>query len=126
MPGTISASVTVSQPFSNARVSVSASAATVPTANKADADARPGRGGRPRRRAPGDRHRGSNETGEAEERKHVVAARHHHQRSGDEKRNQRHGGNAVDRIRHGVGSEAEARYDQRGGKRERDDRIEHM
>ena len=46
MPGTISASATVSQPFSSAKVSASASAATVPVANSAPAAARPGRGSR--------------------------------------------------------------------------------
>ena len=45
MPGTISASATVSQPFSSAKVSVSASAATAPVANSALAAATPGRGG---------------------------------------------------------------------------------
>ena len=46
MPGTISASATVSQPFSSAKVSASASAATVPVAKIAPAPAMPGRGAR--------------------------------------------------------------------------------
>ena len=46
MPGTISASATVSQPFSSAKVSASASAATAPVAKIALAAAKPGRGAR--------------------------------------------------------------------------------
>ena len=46
MPGTISASATVSQPFSSAMVSASASAATAPVAKIALAAASPGRGAR--------------------------------------------------------------------------------
>jgi hypothetical protein len=46
MPGTINASATVSQPFSSAMVSASASAAIAPVANSAPAAARPGRGAR--------------------------------------------------------------------------------
>ena len=46
MPGTISASATVSQPFSSAIVSASASAATAPVANTAAEAASPGRGAR--------------------------------------------------------------------------------
>ena len=46
MPGTIRASATVSQPFSSAKVSASASAAIEPVAKIAAADALPGRGSR--------------------------------------------------------------------------------
>ncbi len=46
MPGTISASATVSQPFSSAKVSASASDATAPVAKTAAEAARPGRGSR--------------------------------------------------------------------------------
>jgi hypothetical protein len=47
MPGAISASPTVSQPVSSAKVRVSASAAADPAACSAAADATPGRAGRP-------------------------------------------------------------------------------
>ena len=69
-PGTISASATVSQPFSSAMVSASASAATAPVAKIAAAAALPGRGSRrlsalgrdreqrgEQQREPGKRHR---------------------------------------------------------------------
>ena len=46
VPGTIRASATVSQPFSSAKVSASASAAIEPVAKIAAADAEPGRGSR--------------------------------------------------------------------------------
>ena len=46
MPGTIRASATVSQPFSSASVSASASAAIAPVAKIASAAALPGRGAR--------------------------------------------------------------------------------
>ena len=46
VPGTIRASATVSQPFSSAKVSASASAAIAPVAKIAAADGVPGRGSR--------------------------------------------------------------------------------
>jgi hypothetical protein len=46
MPGTISASATVSQPFSSARLSASASEAMAPVAKMAEATSLPGRSSR--------------------------------------------------------------------------------
>ena len=46
MPGTISASATVSQPFSSARLSASASEAMAPVAKMAQAASLPGRSSR--------------------------------------------------------------------------------